>query len=215
MDRGVDWNNYTSRIKGATATDRDLLRRTVKSSVIDIGCGIGKHLAMIDDAVLKVGIDIGFYGLQKGKGMFPNILLIHGSGYQLPVKSSSLNSAIMIDVIEHFSEPRLALKEVHRVLKPRGSLFLQTPNYPAKRLYDFWHCLKGSRKRAGDDSTHVSKFTFWSLHYLVSGIGFEIRLARARNICFEKHFPVLRRLKNTISGKALGQKIVVVAEKSG
>ena len=214
MDRQVDWNKYTSQIKGATATNKDLLRRTVKGSVLDIGCGIGKHLTMIDDAVLKVGIDVGLKGLQKGKIMFPNLPLICGSVYQLPFKLKSFDTAIMIDVVEHFSQPESALEEAHRVLNPGGSLFLQTPNYPAKRLYDIWHRMKGSRKTAADDHTHISRFNFWSLLSLVSGAGFEIEHAAARNIFFQKYFPILRRLKNTISGKTFGQKIIVIAVKT-
>ena len=66
----VDWDQYSSKFKGATGTDIELLQRAVKGAALDIGCGIGKHLAMLDNVVLKVGIDAGLAGLQMGFHMF-------------------------------------------------------------------------------------------------------------------------------------------------
>jgi len=93
----VDWNEYASKIKGATGVDIELLQRAVKGAVSDIGCGIGKHLANLDNVLLKVGIDAGLAGLQMGKLMFPDLTLICCSVYQLPFKSATFDSAVMMD----------------------------------------------------------------------------------------------------------------------
>ncbi|MCH6568300.1 MAG: class I SAM-dependent methyltransferase [Nitrospinae bacterium] len=93
----VDWDQYSSKRKVSTGTDIELLQRAVKGVTLDIGCGIGKHLAMLDNVVLKVGIDAGLAGLQMGKLMFPNLTLICCSVYQLPFKSATFDSAVMMD----------------------------------------------------------------------------------------------------------------------
>jgi len=41
--------------------------------------------------------------------------------------SNSFDTIILSDVINHLEEPELALKEIHRILKPGGILLLSTP----------------------------------------------------------------------------------------
>ena len=210
----VDWDQYGSKLKGATGTDIELLQWAVKGAVLDIGCGIGKHLAMLDNVVLKVGIDAGLASLQMGKLIFPDLTLICCSVYQLPFKSATFDSAVMIDVIEHLEDPSSALKEVVRLMKRDGTLYVQTPNYPIKRLYDLWHRLRGSRGEFRDDQTHVSKFNCRHLVSVVSQAGFKVGLVTARNVLFDKYFPAFRRLRNTAAGLILGQKVIIVAERT-
>jgi len=211
-----NWDEYSAKLERATATNTELLRETAKGTILDVGCGIGKHLGTLENVALKrFGIDAGLSGLRKGKIMFPHLQLICASAYHLPLKSEVFDTVIMIDVIEHLEKPTLALKGVRRVLKPRGSVFIQTPNYPVKRIYDFSHWVKRSREGLRDDPTHVSKFSCRKLISIVSQIGFDVKLVIARNVFLDKYFLVLRRLRNSILGRALGQKIVIVAEKGG
>jgi hypothetical protein len=121
----------------------------------------------------------------------------------------------MIDVIEHLEQPLAALQEVARTLHPRGVLFIQTPNYPIKRLYDFWHFLKGSRPEYVDDPTHVSKYNCSSLISDIARAGFKISLVIARNILLQKYLPALDRIRDTKLGWLLGQKSIVIAQKLG
>lgn len=53
----------------------------------------------------------------------------------LPFKTSSYSSTAMFDVIEHLPDDLLALKEVHRILKPNGYLILTIPFL--YRLHEF------------------------------------------------------------------------------
>jgi SAM-dependent methyltransferase len=209
----VDWNQYTSRLEGATGTNAQLLRGVVQGAVLDVGCGIGKHLSAFDKATLRVGIDVGLPGLRRGKLRFSNLTLICGNGYHIPFRTATFDSVTMIDVIEHLNEPSAALEETARVLKLSGVLFVQTPNYPIKRLYDFWHYVRGSRSKFQDDPTHVTKFSFSRLAAVVSQAGFEIDRATARNVFLDLYLPSLRRLRDTKIGLAIGQKVIIVARK--
>ncbi len=49
----------------------------------------------------------------------------------LPVASGSIDVVIMSEVIEHLVDTDAAVQEVHRVLRPGGSLLLSTPNLAA------------------------------------------------------------------------------------
>lgn len=209
----ADWDQYTSKLEGATGTNPQLLRNVEQGAVLDLGCGIGKHLPALDKATLSVGIDIGLPDLQKGKRAFPGLALMCGSAYHIPFRPATFDSVVTIDVVEHLQEPLIALKETARVLKRGGVLFLQTPNYPIKRLYDLWHYLRGTRSEFQDDPTHVTKFNFSRLAAVVSRAGFEIKRATARNVFLGLYFPELRRLRDTKIGLAIGQKVIIIARK--
>ena len=52
----------------------------------------------------------------------------------LPFDSASLDAVIFTEVIEHlWHDPLFALGEINRVLKPRGTLILSTPNFTCLR----------------------------------------------------------------------------------
>jgi len=209
----VNWHDYSSQLKGATGTDTELLNNIASGCVLDIGCGFGKHLSILSEARSRVGIDAGLPGLTKGRQLFPEINFTCGSAFELPFPQSCFDTVFMIDVIEHLSDPLKTMEEVCRILKPGGTLFLQTPTYPIKRLYDLWHWVKGTRSQFKDDVTHVSKFTHWRLISVVSQAGLEISALVARNLFFDKYYCTLRRFRSTSLGYILGQKLILLSRK--
>ena len=56
---------------------------------------------------------------------------------KLPIKSQSIESISMIELIEHMDKRDLnyLLKECKRVLKKNGNIYLSTPNYFSCGLY--------------------------------------------------------------------------------
>ncbi len=209
----VDWHDYTSQLTGATGTDTELLNNIASGFVLDIGCGLGKHLSILNEAKSRVGIDPGLPALIKGRQLFPTIGFTCGSAFDLPFPQNCFDTVLMIDVIEHLSDPFKAVEEVRRILKPRGTLFVQTPNYPIKRVYDFWHWAMGRRSQFKDDETHVSRFTYWRLTSVVSQAGLEIRSLAARNLFWDKYYRTLRRFRSTFLGCILGQKVILLSRK--
>ncbi len=209
----VDWHDYSSQLTGATGTDTELLNKIASGCVLDIGCGFGRHLSHLKKAGPRVGIDAGLPGLTKGRQLFPEISFTCGSAFELPFLQNCFDTVVMIDVIEHLSDAPKAMREVCRIIKPGGTLFLQTPNYPIKRIYDFWHWAKRTRSQFKDDATHVSKFHHWRLTSVVSEAGFEISTLVARNLFFDKYYCNLRRFRSTSLGYILGQKLILLSRK--
>jgi len=97
---------------------------------------------------------------------------------KLPFSSSSFNTVFWGDNIEHIFAPQETLKEIYRVLKPRGRLILSTPNqaYWRYRLYTF---LTGKLpKTEGEDNqpwewTHIRFFTREILNKLFKKTSFK------------------------------------------
>jgi ubiquinone/menaquinone biosynthesis C-methylase UbiE len=213
------WDAYTAQLvekNSATATDCELLSSIAEGCVLDAGCGIGKHLSLITKLprVLKaVGVDAGFEGLRYARCRFSHGHLVCGTVSRLPFRDCSFDFIYCIDVIEHLIEPLKACRELYRVLKTGGRVFIQTPNYPVKRIYDLWHVINRTRQTWKDDPTHVSKFSSWKLVQVLRSSGFRIELVVARNLVFQNKFRVIARLRGSIIGRLLGQKVIVVGRK--
>jgi ubiquinone/menaquinone biosynthesis C-methylase UbiE len=93
--------------------------------VLDLGCGSGKDLASwgvgaSDDVT---GIDIDDSCLAIAKMQFPNRTYLHGTGECLPFESESFDRVISSVALPYMNIPK-ALKEIHRILVPGGSLSL-------------------------------------------------------------------------------------------
>lgn len=74
---------------------------------------------------------------------------IVGDIHALPMADNSVDALICIAVLEHIEDPLLAMKEMRRVLKPGGTLFLYVPflyYYHAEVGYyhDYWRYTKDS-----------------------------------------------------------------------
>lgn len=56
-----------------------------------------------------------------------------------PFKENTFDYVTMLAVLEHLIQPNKALTEVHRILKPRGTLIITTPHLRAERILKFWN----------------------------------------------------------------------------
>ena len=217
--QSVDWDRYTAWLaspQAGTATDWELIKPIAKGRVLDVGCGNAINLARLMELGVQeaIGIDVGMPGLRYGKNRFPHAALVAASTYNLPFQDNQFDLVFSVDVIEHLEKPLLALHEYSRVCKIGGYVFIQTPNYPIKRAYDFWHWLRGSREDFSDDPTHVSPFNAFSLVNMTTKAGFKVVCNIARNIAFQEHLGVLKGLRSSWIGHYLGQKAIVIAVKA-
>jgi SAM-dependent methyltransferase len=90
--------------------------------VYDIGCGQKPFATYLSSRVRQhIGVDLanGFYEI--------NHVDLIGTAYAVPAEDSVADAAILSQVIEHLESPLLAMKELHRLLKPGGIIFLSFP----------------------------------------------------------------------------------------
>ena len=209
-----NWEDYSKWMGiGYTAFPKEVLFRYSGQKILDIGCGIGKHLEHLGNRDLKVGIEVTDDWVKKGRLLYKDILFIVASAYELPFKDRAFDTLIMIDVIEHLHHPKDALKEMKRVLMNNGILILQTPNYPIKHLYDIKNWLRTEWKQDWkDDPTHVSKFSFYSIEKLVRNY-FSLFESYTRNIIGESCFFYSHSFKRSTIGKLVGHKTIIIAQK--
>jgi SAM-dependent methyltransferase len=133
---------------------RGLLREEINGPlVLDIGCGTKWPLALLAAAYRYIGLD--YPETAEWYETRPDVF---GDAENLPFAANSMNTALMLDVLEHVPDPRKALSEASRCLSENGRVILLVPFlYP---IHDAPH--------------DYQRWTGYGLKRLVSECGFEI-----------------------------------------
>jgi arsenite methyltransferase len=99
-------------------------------SVLDVGCGTGwlaRRLAARVPQGRVVGMDIANEMVrlaQQSSGGINNLQFIKGTVASIPLPSSEFTQAISVESAYYWSDPAQGLKEIFRVLKPSGRLWV-------------------------------------------------------------------------------------------
>ncbi|MEM7306022.1 MAG: class I SAM-dependent methyltransferase [Planctomycetota bacterium] len=97
--------------------------------VLDLGCGMGgflEGLGEIGERITPSDISLESLGHCADRG-FPHGIL--SSGYSLPFADDSFDLVCMFDAIEHIPDDHTVMREVARVLRPGGHVFVSVPAY--------------------------------------------------------------------------------------
>lgn len=111
-------------------------------AVLDVGCGTGYALrySHYSRASRLVGIDVDRDAIAEGRAKFPELLLLYGSAEAIPFDACTFD-VVVSRVALPYTDIRLSLSEIHRVLKPGGDLFLTMHDW-----YHQWEFLRGALK---------------------------------------------------------------------
>jgi len=85
---------------------------------------------------------------------------IVGDIHQIPLPDGSFNAVICSSVLEHVKDPRQAVKEIHRILKPGGVVLVMVPSiYPYHsrpgHYPDYWRFFEDTIKDLFADFTQL------------------------------------------------------------
>lgn len=132
----------------------------LKGKVLDIGCGKQKFKKIITESnnVDKyIGLD-----LEEGKFVYSVKADVYWDGITIPISDESIDSILLLEVLEHCPDPKIVINEAFRVLKKDGVILISTP---------FIYQLHGV-------PFDYSRPTPFGLRHLLENIGFvEIKVA--------------------------------------
>lgn len=167
--------------------------RQFRSGVaLDVGCGDFSTIRLAFDNCepafqfkgLEVGADSTVYGRSelpdgiRGNPRFER-LVCNVDAEHFPLQDESVDIAFMSHVVEHLHSPIHALKEVHRALRPKGYLYVETPGARSTWISQrSW--LQRTTTRSDykvtlnfyEDPTHVRPYTGRELTAMASACGF-------------------------------------------
>lgn len=105
-------------------------------------------------------------------------------GHELHFPNNSFEAVSLLEVIEHVENPSQVLREIYRVLKKDGKLFLTTPN--PSHISIFLKYLRNKRVRIHCD--HLHTWNWEMLAWLIHIIGF-----RDIEVCFWGYVDQMKR----------------------
>ena len=113
-----------------------LQRLTPGMRVLDAGCGPGSITLGLAETVTAgevVGLDLQDSQVEAARRLaaergITNVTFQQGSIYELPFPEASFDAVSAFDVLFHLGEPRRALRELRRVLRPGGAIGVRDPD---------------------------------------------------------------------------------------
>jgi len=128
-------SDYAARFDAELAAkpfDRALLERfgavlDSVSVVVDLGCGPGHVGASLAPALGRVvGVDLSAGMLAQARRRHPRVTVVQGDLRNLPLADGVADGAVCFYSLIHLRRPEVggALGEIHRVLRPGGSVLL-------------------------------------------------------------------------------------------
>lgn len=102
--------------------------------ILDLGCGEAKILASLHknkkiNASNLYGIDQSNKAIEIAPSSIPNGNLVAGDIYHLKYKNEFFDYIFLLETIEHLENPEQVLKEINKVIKKTGKLYISFPNY--------------------------------------------------------------------------------------
>jgi len=159
-------------------TIREFLESQGKSpgSFLDVGCGFGESLLGVPIEWHLYGLDYSRHNVEAAKAILKERAVIKQGGiYEIPFETSSMDVCCCLEVLEHIEDDDRALKEIYRVLKPRGLLILSVPftyYWPQykSRIGHYRHynreSLKSLLKQNGfSNLVYLPNYPHWNLKY--------------------------------------------------
>ncbi|NCO41281.1 MAG: hypothetical protein COZ06_15655 [Armatimonadetes bacterium CG_4_10_14_3_um_filter_66_18] len=154
---------------------REIRRLQPWGRLLDVGCSLGFFL----EAAREAGYDVTGVDVSRSAVAFARERL-HLDARACPLEEAGFPAehfdvVTLWDVLEHLPEPRAALDEAHRILRPGGLLVIRLPNVafhlPKTRL---GRLLCPGQFIGLDARNHLNHYSPGTLARALSGAGFEI-----------------------------------------
>jgi SAM-dependent methyltransferase len=150
--RGSVWKfNWLANHKIIRALER--ARPHARGVLLDVGCGSRPFAWLFDGRVdLYLGTD-----LRGSRFLGDRPPDVYSRGEALPLRDASVDTVLGLSMLTYFPDPGAPLREMHRVLKPGGTLLLEFTQMAP--LHDEPH--------------DYLRFTRFGARHLLDGAGFE------------------------------------------
>jgi SAM-dependent methyltransferase len=183
----LNWSYAPTYLAKMRMIRRYLERVSKESRILDAGCGEGVLVEEYHSKGFQIeGIDLNYESEH----------VRHGDLRKLPYPDQTFDLVLLLDVFEHFefSDQAKVLTEIHRVLRPNGTLLATIPNIAHfnSRCMMF---LFGRLDRSDSELNHPGERPYFENRDILKRYSFEIRHAKGITLTiplvikFIRHYP--------------------------
>src|SRR3712207_5055109 len=146
-DRGAERARSRTEVPAVLTVDYDRLDLWPGMTVLDLGCGEGRHafeayrrgarVVAVDWGVSEVETTKRWLGAIAEAGAAPagaRYEVVRADLLALPFPDGSVDRVIASEVLEHIPDDATAMAEIARVLKPGGTVAVTVPRYGPERV---------------------------------------------------------------------------------
>ncbi|MDE2058526.1 MAG: methyltransferase domain-containing protein [candidate division NC10 bacterium] len=177
LEPDFDYFAFEDRFRGSEADVKERQRNYIeyflgKGDVLDIGCGRGEFLELLQEAGIKakgVDLDLDMALHCQDKGL--DVIRMDAFSHLESLADESLGGIFAAQVIEHLESGQIIhlVKLCHRKLKPGGILVLETLNPESLFVHFKWFWM---------DLTHIRLIHPEMLKFLFESVGFDETVSR-------------------------------------
>jgi 2-polyprenyl-3-methyl-5-hydroxy-6-metoxy-1,4-benzoquinol methylase len=139
-------------------------------TLLDVGCALGGFLAVAKEHGFEVeGVEIVEYAAEQARTRL-HIKVTNSDIYSAELAPESYDVITMWDVIEHLTDPNLALEKIIRALRPKGYVALSTGD-----ISSAWARLTGKRWQLLTPPQHLYFFSQRSMSGLLKRHSFSVK----------------------------------------
>jgi SAM-dependent methyltransferase len=136
----------TREMKRATAREYLAeIRRycgAVQGRLLEVGCGDGDFLVEAEAAGFQVtGVELAPAAAEQARARLQHGEVVCGLLENSGLPDEQFDLCVLSDVIEHVRDPKAFLRNIHRLLKPNGAIFIATPSlasWSARLMRQHW-----------------------------------------------------------------------------
>lgn len=128
--------------------------------MLDVGCGAGAFLSILQKHGRAYGIDSSFKACEFSKNKKNNV--IQADIRRLPFRDNSFDAVFALDLIEHIEDESTLLQQIYRVCRQGGVFIMTVPAFK---------CLWSERD---EYLGHKRRYTIKGLQGLLTAAGFKV-----------------------------------------
>lgn len=106
---------------------------TVGGAALDVGCGTGGDVALLQDAVGEhgraAGLDVSEELVAVARQRVPGAELVAGDAAAMPFEAAAFDGVRVERVLQHVDDPAAVAVEMARVLRPGGRVTMMEPDW--------------------------------------------------------------------------------------
>ncbi|WP_456471941.1 class I SAM-dependent methyltransferase [Methanocaldococcus sp.] len=165
--------------------EKRIITKEIKGLTLDIGCGTGEQLKLLDEAIgLDISLEMAKIAMKK-----TNKFVVVANAEKLPFKDNTFYNVIsFFGALNHCNIDR-AFKEIYRVLKPNGKFIFTVANvyslsYIFKNIKNPKRLRLSFKKRKGEIRRYIDGerikiktrfYDYWEIKKLLEKNNFKIK----------------------------------------